>query len=107
MAQQQKSRVPTVQVDASHSLVEEVLRETKLKPSEEGYDVARRGVEALIEELLSPARKQTRVHLAVVNEMIAEIDRKLSAQVDAILHAGKSPKDAIRDIMDRPLKREQ
>jgi glycerol-3-phosphate dehydrogenase (NAD(P)+) len=30
----------------------------------------------------------------------------ITEQVDAILHRGKSPKDAIREIMDRPLKRE-
>ncbi len=35
-----------------------------------------------------------------------QIEMPITAQVDAILHAGKSPKDAIRDIMDRPLKRE-
>ena len=30
----------------------------------------------------------------------------ITEQVDAILHRGKSPPDAIREIMDRPLKRE-
>jgi glycerol-3-phosphate dehydrogenase (NAD(P)+) len=35
-----------------------------------------------------------------------QIEMPITAQVDAILHAGKSPKGAIRDIMERPLKRE-
>jgi glycerol-3-phosphate dehydrogenase (NAD(P)+) len=35
-----------------------------------------------------------------------QIDMPITEQVDAILHRGKSPKDAIRDIMERPLKRE-
>jgi glycerol-3-phosphate dehydrogenase len=30
----------------------------------------------------------------------------ITKQVDAILRHGKSPRDAIRDIMERPLKRE-
>jgi glycerol-3-phosphate dehydrogenase (NAD(P)+) len=34
------------------------------------------------------------------------IEMPITEQVDAILHAGKSPKEAIRDIMERPLKRE-
>lgn len=34
------------------------------------------------------------------------IEMPITEQVDAILHAGKSPKDAIREIMERPLKRE-
>jgi glycerol-3-phosphate dehydrogenase (NAD(P)+) len=35
-----------------------------------------------------------------------QIEMPITEQVDAILQAGKSPKDAIRDIMERPLKRE-
>jgi glycerol-3-phosphate dehydrogenase (NAD(P)+) len=35
-----------------------------------------------------------------------KIELPITEQVDAILHAGKSPKEAIRDIMERPLKRE-
>jgi len=34
------------------------------------------------------------------------IEMPITEQVDAILRRGKSPKDAIREIMDRPLKRE-
>ena len=34
------------------------------------------------------------------------IEMPITKQVDAILHHGQSPKDAIREIMDRPLKRE-
>jgi glycerol-3-phosphate dehydrogenase (NAD(P)+) len=34
------------------------------------------------------------------------IEMPITEQVDAILHRGKSPKDAIREIMDRPLKHE-
>lgn len=34
------------------------------------------------------------------------IEMPITEQVDAILHHGQSPKDAIREIMDRPLKRE-
>ena len=35
-----------------------------------------------------------------------QIEMPITEQVDAILHADKSPKDAIRDIMERRLKRE-
>lgn len=36
----------------------------------------------------------------------AEVDLPITEQVDAILHRGKSPKEAIREIMERPQKRE-
>jgi glycerol-3-phosphate dehydrogenase (NAD(P)+) len=35
-----------------------------------------------------------------------EIDMPITEQVNAILHRGKSPAEAIRDVMERPLKRE-
>src|SRR5438128_9369547 len=35
-----------------------------------------------------------------------QIEMPITEQVDAILHRGRAPKDAIRDIMDRPVKRE-
>jgi glycerol-3-phosphate dehydrogenase (NAD(P)+) len=36
----------------------------------------------------------------------AGIELPITEQVDAILNHGKSPREAIRDIMERPLKRE-
>jgi glycerol-3-phosphate dehydrogenase (NAD(P)+) len=35
-----------------------------------------------------------------------QIDMPITEQVNAILHQGKSPAEAIRDVMERPLKRE-
>jgi glycerol-3-phosphate dehydrogenase (NAD(P)+) len=42
--------------------------------------------------------------LALARE--AGIELPITEQVDAILHQGRSPRDAIRNIMERPLKRE-
>ena len=36
------------------SLLEEILQQTKLKPSDEGYEIAKKGVEAFIAELIAP-----------------------------------------------------
>src|SRR2546423_7281485 len=36
----------------------------------------------------------------------AKVELPITDQVDAILHHGKDPREAIRDIMERPLKRE-
>ncbi|MFV1951808.1 MAG: type VI secretion system contractile sheath large subunit [Nitrospinota bacterium] len=72
--------------EAAGSLIEQVLEETKIKPTDEGYDIARQGVEAFISELLAPGREALKVHQSVINQMIAQIDKKLSVQVDEILH---------------------
>jgi glycerol-3-phosphate dehydrogenase (NAD(P)+) len=42
--------------------------------------------------------------LAIAKEK--QIDLPITEQVDAILHHGKKPLDALREVMDRPLKRE-
>lgn len=88
MAEQtEEKQAGTVETaEGETSLLDTILQETKLKPSEEGYSIAKRGVEAFIAELLTPDRKGAKVHQAVINDMIAEIDRKLSSQVDAIMH---------------------
>jgi len=71
--------------EAGGSLLEEILAETKLRPNDDGYDVARRGVQAFIAELISN-KSQERIDKAVVDAMVAEIDARLSSQVNEILH---------------------
>ena len=68
------------------SLLDEIVQATKLQPTDEAYGVARRGVEALIAQLLEPGRVVPKISKAIVDDMIAEIDKTLSLQVDAILH---------------------
>lgn len=68
------------------SLLDAILAETNMKPSDEGYSVAKQGVSAFISELLKPTRDGAKVQQNIVNEMISEIDKKLSIQVDEVLH---------------------
>ena len=68
------------------SLLDEILAETKMTPGDEGYDVAKRGVQAFIAELVAPKREGEKVDKAFVDALIAEIDQKLSRQIDEILH---------------------
>ena len=86
MAEEQAQGATTTTTVEGGSLLDEILSETKLSPTDEGYDVARRGVQAFIAELLTPQRNQEKVDKAFVDSMIAEIDKKLSVQVDEILH---------------------
>src|SRR5215470_1701128 len=68
------------------SLLDEILAETKMTPGDEGYEVAKRGVQAFIAELVAPKREGEKVDKAFVDALIAEIDVKLSRQIDEILH---------------------
>lgn len=74
------------QVLEEGSLLEEIVQATKLKPTDESYSLAKKGIEAFIAQLLEPGRAVPKVSGAVLDEMIAEIDKKLSLQVDAVLH---------------------
>ena len=67
------------------SILDDILTETQLRPDDEGYDVTRRGVQAFLTELLAPGRKE-KVDRAFADMMIAEIDAKVSKQLDQILH---------------------
>ena len=68
------------------SLLDEIVQATKVKPGDEGYDMTRQGVQAFIDELLKPGREGERIAASLADEMIADIDNKMSAQVDEILH---------------------
>ena len=52
------------------SLLDEILAETKMTPGDEGYDVAKRGVQAFIAELVAPKREGEKVDKAFVDALI-------------------------------------
>ena len=84
MAEQEKQTAEAT--TAEGSLLDQIMQETRIKPTDEGYETARKGVEAFIGDLLEPARKGEKVEQKVVDEMIREIDKRISKQVDEILH---------------------
>ena len=86
MAEEQQQAAPeaAAAAEAGGSLLDEIMAQTKMAPSEEGYDVAKAGVQAFIGELLKDKAKKA--DKALVDNMIAEIDEKLSRQLDEILH---------------------
>lgn len=89
MAEESEKQSQAAETTEEGSLVDAILQESKFKPSQEEYKIAKKGVEAFISELLTPDRQGAKVHQSVINEMIGELDRKLSIQVDAILHDPK------------------
>lgn len=68
------------------SLLDQILAESKLSPADETYEIAKKGVTAFIAEMLAPSRKGERADKAIVDQMIAEVDRRLSGQINEILH---------------------
>ncbi len=85
MSEQKESAQQAEAVEGEMGLLDQIMTETKIKPSDEGYSVAKKGVEALIAEMLTPQNQGEKVNKASVDQMIAAIDEKLSVQVDQIL----------------------
>lgn len=67
------------------TLLDSILEGTKHKPAEEGYSQAKNALGKLIGHLLASGGA-TKVNQAVANEMIAELDQRMSKQLDQILH---------------------
>lgn len=82
----QQQEVQAQQSPQTGGMLAQIIAETKLNPQDEGYDVASRGVRAFIAEMLKPQYREEKVKKGVADRMIAEIDHKLSIQVDEILH---------------------
>ncbi|MFO0672249.1 MAG: type VI secretion system contractile sheath large subunit [Polyangiaceae bacterium] len=87
MAEQRSGAAGAATTTTEDSLLESILSETQLKPNDEGYEVTRRGVQALITELLAPNKAGgAKLDRALVDVLIAEIDQRISKQLDCILH---------------------
>jgi type VI secretion system protein ImpC len=85
----EKQSGPQAAAEASGSILDEILAESKMKPSDEGYEIARLGIQAFMQELLAPGKAVDKVDRGAVDVMIAEIDQRLSAQLNEILHAAE------------------
>src|SRR5262245_32257270 len=83
MGEQERERAGGQAEAAKVSLLDEIMQETKIKPADESYDIAKRGLEAFLKHVID---RKVVVKQAIVNDMIVEIDTKLSKQLDVILH---------------------
>ena len=85
-AEGQEQSQPAEAQAAEGSLLDEIMSQSKMAPSDEGYEVAKLGVQAFLKEILAPDSKFAKADKAAVDQMIGEIDKKLSEQVDQIIH---------------------
>lgn len=90
MAEQNESQAQKAPGKAAGGtgLLEEIMEHTRLRPDDEGYDVARQGVETLLKELFEHRKEQPveRVDKRLVDRMIDDLDERIGKQVDEILH---------------------
>ncbi|WP_109125967.1 type VI secretion system contractile sheath large subunit [Dyella sp. C11] len=86
MAQKSTTAASAAPVSSTSGLLDQIMAQTRIEPSHEGYAVAERGVAAFIAEMLKTDEHEQPVNKQLVDHMIAELDHKISLQMDAILH---------------------
>jgi len=67
-------------------LLGEIIESTQMTPQDDAYDLTMQGLHALVSQLASSGAVGEKVTKAVVDNMIAELDKKISIQLDEILH---------------------
>jgi type VI secretion system protein ImpC len=69
------------------SLLEKILKEGRLAPTDEERDTAKQWVEALVEQVVSKEMKVSSDTEAMLNARIAAIDQALTTQLNEVMHA--------------------
>lgn len=75
------------QPEQASSLLDQIMAQTRIQPGSKGYDVARQGVTAFIASILQSTASAEPVNKLAVDSMIADIDERISRQIDVIIHA--------------------
>ena len=92
MTEQKQTEEQAVQEETytESPLLKEILESTtNLAPEQEAYDLTLRGLHRMISQLAGGENKGEKITRALVDKMVAELDRKVSAQMDEILHHEK------------------
>lgn len=72
--------------DQQPDLLDEIVQATRLRPEDEGYASTKAGIQAFLKNLVGTSGQQ-KISGSLVDQMIGEIDAKLSLQVNAIMHS--------------------
>ncbi|MDH4556044.1 type VI secretion system contractile sheath large subunit [Pseudomonas sp. BN417] len=67
-------------------LLAQIMAQTRLEPSQEGYAIAERGVAVFISEILKSSDRKQPINKQLVDQMLTKLDALLSKQVDDVLH---------------------
>lgn len=67
------------------NLLDAIVEASKVKPTDEGYSMTKAGLQAFLKQIVE-RKSDAKISGALVDDMISEIDQKLSAQVNAVMH---------------------
>jgi type VI secretion system protein ImpC len=76
-----------IAVTTEVSLLEKILKEGRLVPTEEQHEAAKQWIKALVEQVLNREMKVSADTEAMLNRRIANIDQALSNQLNEVMHS--------------------
>ncbi|GAB7197917.1 hypothetical protein DZS_39820 [Dickeya ananatis] len=71
-----EEQAQTSAAGGSSSLLEEIMAQARITPVDEGYNVAKQGIAALVANILDSGNAAEPVNKALVDSMIVELDKK-------------------------------
>lgn len=86
MAEEMQNATESV---ATVNFLDQIVESTRLKPTDEAYEVTKTGLQTFLSELVKPEYQGAKISGDLVDRMIAELDAKMSNQVNEILHNEK------------------
>ncbi|KLU15048.1 MULTISPECIES: type VI secretion system contractile sheath large subunit [Xenorhabdus] len=86
MAQREENST-AIASGATTSLLDEIMSQARMTPENDGYYIAKQGVAAFIGSILDTGSNDEPINKLLVDKMIVELDKKLSEQMDEIMHA--------------------
>ena len=86
MSQTENAPAASTEAPAALSLLDEIVEATRLKPGDDGFAATRDGLQAFLKELVAQPSGETKVSPALVDSLLADLDKRLSSQVNAIMH---------------------
>ncbi|MGL1932071.1 MAG: type VI secretion system contractile sheath large subunit [Desulfotalea sp.] len=86
MVEEKLDQQQATEESGEFSLLDDIVEATKLKPSDEAYSVTKAGLQAFLEEMVKPEREGTKVSGNLIDDMMVQLDKKISMQMDTIIH---------------------
>lgn len=83
--QVQTQQAESAQTAQDGNLLDQIVEASKVKPTDEGYSLTKAGLQAFLKQIVE-RNSDVKISGALVDDMISEIDQKLSAQVNAVMH---------------------
>ncbi len=91
MSQEERDGQGGAGVATTFNLLDEIIETSKMNPEDEGYSATKAGLQAFLKEIVV-LKPEAKISALMVDEMVAEVDKKLSSMVNAIMHNEKFQK---------------